>query len=201
MVELLVPKIYTPKGLVKENILSGKKVLDLGCGTKKLPGSIGVDVKKHPSVDVVHDLNKSPWPFKNSSFDMILAQHIAEHVDDFISFISEIHRIAKNNAHIIIQAPYFRSVNAFADPTHKRFFATHSLDYFLKKDIVLSTYNYTNFKFRQVGFWIEWPTKRRSFFGKLFNKFIHRHPDFYDQYLSILCPANTLTWELICEKP
>src|SRR3989344_8817342 len=34
------PRIYTPSGFVREDILAGIRALDLGCGTKKLPGSV-----------------------------------------------------------------------------------------------------------------------------------------------------------------
>ena len=40
-----------------------EKVLDLGCGLRKTPGSVGCDMISLPSVDVVHDLNSFPYPF------------------------------------------------------------------------------------------------------------------------------------------
>ena len=36
------------------------KVLDVGCGTAKVNGAIGIDRINLPGVDVVHDLNKFP---------------------------------------------------------------------------------------------------------------------------------------------
>ena len=41
-----------------------KIIIDLGCGMKKTPNSIGVDSNKSVNPDVVHDLNTFPYPFK-----------------------------------------------------------------------------------------------------------------------------------------
>src|SRR3989344_2310598 len=41
-----------------------EKILDLGCGNHKIPESVGVDFVKIPGVDIVHNLNKIPYPFK-----------------------------------------------------------------------------------------------------------------------------------------
>ena len=34
------------------------KLLDLGCGIRKRPGAVGVDIVPNPNVDIIHDLNK-----------------------------------------------------------------------------------------------------------------------------------------------
>jgi len=39
--------------------------LDIGCGSKKTKGSIGLDIVKHKNVDIVHDLTKFPYPIKD----------------------------------------------------------------------------------------------------------------------------------------
>ena len=45
------------------------KILDLGCGKKKRPGSVGVDINPNSDADIIHDLNVFPYPFENSSFE------------------------------------------------------------------------------------------------------------------------------------
>ena len=40
------------------------KRLNIGCGKKNKNGYINLDLLKLPNVDVVHDLNQFPWPFK-----------------------------------------------------------------------------------------------------------------------------------------
>ena len=51
----------TPKKLYKEleRRYAGKdsRILDVGVGRRKFPGSVGVDVRPHASCDIVHDLN------------------------------------------------------------------------------------------------------------------------------------------------
>jgi SAM-dependent methyltransferase len=109
-----------------------KKILNLGCGTKKMSGAIGVDLIKLPDVDVVCDLNSKDWPFENESIDEIYAFHVLEHLDDTLNFMNEVHRILRNYGTINIRVPHFSHTNAYVDPTHKRFFALDTFNYFTK---------------------------------------------------------------------
>jgi SAM-dependent methyltransferase len=70
-------------------------VINLGCGTRKEKGHIGVDIVKWPDTDVVWDLNDHPYPFENESADMIIAEEIIEHLKDPKRFMEEVHRILK----------------------------------------------------------------------------------------------------------
>ena len=63
---------------------SNKKVLDIGCGKNKLPGSIGLDLKPLEGVDVVHDLNCYPYPFPEDTFDFIRLSHVVEHLESIV---------------------------------------------------------------------------------------------------------------------
>ena len=95
--------------------------IDLGCGEHKTKGLLGVDIIKHPNVDIVHDLSLYPYPFENNSIEYIQANHVLEHVPDFIKTVEELYRICKDNAVIEIRCPHascFQTV--WADPTHKR---------------------------------------------------------------------------------
>ena len=58
--------------------------IDLGCGEEKMPDAIGVDIEKLPGVDIICDLKKFPWPFKDSSFNEIYCSHMLEHFSDMI---------------------------------------------------------------------------------------------------------------------
>ena len=104
--------------------------LNIGCGKKPLKGYINLDFVKLPGVDVVHNLNKFPYPFKNNQFDEIFADNVLEHLDDLIRVMEEIHRISKKNAKIKIIVPYYNHHFAYQDPTHKHFFTLDSFDYF-----------------------------------------------------------------------
>jgi SAM-dependent methyltransferase len=110
-------------------MISGN-ILDLGCGARKTPGSIGLDRENLPGVDVVHDLGKYPYPLETSRFERIVMRHAAEHVDDVIRLMEEVHRIGKPGARVEIYAPHYTSSNSYRDPTHKHHFSLFSFDFF-----------------------------------------------------------------------
>ena len=41
------------------------KILDLGCGSVKVEGAVGLDNVGIPGVDIVHDLLDFPYPIEN----------------------------------------------------------------------------------------------------------------------------------------
>lgn len=108
------------------------KKLNVGCGQIIKPGYVNLDIINLVGVDIVHDLNKFPYPFKENSFDEILCDSILEHVDDFIKVLKELHRIAKPGAVLNIAVPFWNSTIAWADPTHKRGFTLDTFTYFEK---------------------------------------------------------------------
>jgi ubiquinone/menaquinone biosynthesis C-methylase UbiE len=81
---------------------------------------VGVDYKDCKGVDVVHDLEKFPWPFDDNSVDEAYACHYIEHVSDMTKFMEELHRILKPGAKALIIAPYWNSMRCWQDPTHKQ---------------------------------------------------------------------------------
>ena len=96
-----------------------QKILDLGCGpNQKKPGSIGLDKRPAPHVDVVHDLNAYPYPFSNDEFDYIEMSHIIEHVDRPLLLMNEVHRIAKDGATVRIITPHYSSQLSYGDLEH-----------------------------------------------------------------------------------
>jgi len=193
--ELWAPRIFTARGFVKTNILNGAKALDIGCGGRKLPGAQGMDKLALSGVDIVHDFNRMPWPLKDSSCDVVLMNQALEHADDVVAVMNETHRVLRPGGRAIIQVPYFRSVDAYTDPTHKHFFTARTLDYFVAGS-GLSKYRYSDSLFDKKGFWYGWPHPSRSPMRQAFKNFMHEHSDFYDQYLSHFFPTECLTWEL-----
>jgi SAM-dependent methyltransferase len=195
MESLWAPRIFTLRGFVKEDIFAGKKALDVGCGWRKLPGSVGMDILKFPGVDVVHSFNTFPWPFADNTFDVILMNHALEHVGDVVATMEELHRILKSGGRAVLQVPYFRCIDAYNDPTHTHFFTARTLDYFIK-GAGLSKYEYSNKLFEKRGWWYGWPHPSKNPARQVLKNFMHKHPDFYDQYLSHFIPTECLTWEL-----
>ena len=108
------------------------KVLELGCGFNKTPGAIGVDVIEGSHADIIHNLDKFPYPFADNEWDRILCRCVLEHVDDFIETVNEIWRIARPGAMVEVSGPFMSSVNFYSDPTHKRAFTSKTFDYFIE---------------------------------------------------------------------
>lgn len=192
---LWAPRIYTPRGFVKENILGGRRALDVGCGGRKLPGASGMDILALPGVDVVHDMNKTPWPLGEGEFDVVFLNHALEHADNVVKTMEETHRVLKPGGRAVIQVPYFRSIDAYNDPTHAHFFTAHTLDYFIK-DAGLAGYRYSDALFEKKGFWYGWPHRSRNPLRQALKSLMQTHPRWYDQYASLVVPVECLTWEL-----
>jgi len=102
-----------------KTIKKGEKVVDLGCGHDPyMKADVYVDFYIEDDAQregvpinreildtkefVLWDLNKYPYPFKDSEFDFVIASHIAEHLDNPMSFCQEIQRIGKRG---YIEAP------------------------------------------------------------------------------------------------
>ena len=51
---------------IEKNIQSNLKTLDFGCGQDKIENSIGIDKIKSKNVDILHNLDQYPYPFKDS---------------------------------------------------------------------------------------------------------------------------------------
>jgi SAM-dependent methyltransferase len=112
---------------------SEKVILNIGCGTTRIPGSIGVD--KFPIqdfVDVVHDLDVVPYPFEDNSVDRIHMYHVLEHLHDPLFKVEELHRILKPGGKLYIRVPHFSSMGAFSDMTHVRPFGHGSFQCFVE---------------------------------------------------------------------
>ena len=104
--------------------------LNLGCGTDIKEGYLNLDCAEIEGVDIVHSLEKFPYPFKDNTFEEIIAIHVLEHLDDTVKVMEEIWRICRNNAKVIIRVPYWNSFESIADPTHKKLFNQYSFEFF-----------------------------------------------------------------------
>jgi SAM-dependent methyltransferase len=172
-----------------------KKILDLGCGNTKRPNSIGVDFNSRTAADVVHDLNASPYPFEDLSFDEIYLDNCLEHLDDVILVMEQVHRICKTGGLVKVIVPYFRSLWAFGDPTHKKFFTVRSFEIFDIDSEVAKRYDYTRarFKIEKIVFN---ETLKNSLIKKILLRVANRWPFRYEYYLSHLYPLDDLSFYL-----
>jgi SAM-dependent methyltransferase len=103
--------------------------VDLGCGARKAPGFIGVDVFPAPGVDIVADLSTA-FPFADNSVDELRAYDFIEHLPDRLRTMNEIWRVCKDGALVDLFVPSTDGRGAFQDPTHVSFWNVNSFKYF-----------------------------------------------------------------------
>lgn len=175
------------------------KILDLGCGNYKLPGSIGVDSIKLPAVDIVHNLNEYPYPFNNDHFDEVYLRNIIEHVANIIKTMEEVYRITKNQGIIRIFTPHFSSHTSWTDPTHLWHLGARSFDFFCRSS-AMEYYSQANFsieysyiKLNSVYKWlgIEFLINLENHNKKL--NFIRK---FWEKYLCFIIRARFMEFHL-----
>ena len=98
--------------------------LNLGCGYNKYEGYVNVDSAPECKPDTVWDLEKTPWPWKDSSVDEIKLEHVLEHLgqttERYLAIWKEMWRVCRNGALIDIKVPHWNHENFYHDPTHVR---------------------------------------------------------------------------------
>ena len=116
--------------------------LDVGCGEAKNAGCVGMDRRRVRGVDIVHDLEKTPWPLKKESVIQIFASHIIEHIKPwlFIDVMDEMWRVCKVDAQLLISAPYGASRGFQQDPTHCNMVNESTFRYFTPGSPVYNIY-------------------------------------------------------------
>lgn len=117
--------------------------VDLGCGTNKVSGTIGIDQAMITGVDVVGKLDS--LPFRENSVDEVYISHVLEHAPSLTNVMEEIWRICRPNARLHIWAPHFScGLYAWSDPTHERTLTTLTFDYW-SPDSPLNYYSSARF--------------------------------------------------------
>lgn len=96
--------------------------LDIGCGSNRQPGFVGLDIRSLPGVDLVWDFEALPWPLPDECVLIAMASHVVEHINPhkfgFINFMDEVWRVCKPEATFVIATPYWLSKGFAQDPTH-----------------------------------------------------------------------------------
>lgn len=123
--------------------------LNVGCGNDLKEGYINLDVVEYGD-NVKHDLNTFPYPFERNTFDEIFCSHILEHLDNFHNTVTELYRIAKPDAIIIVYAPFFLNTKFFGEPDHKIPFSIRTFD------------NYEWLGERRLKFYEKWKLHHRT---------------------------------------
>ena len=116
------------------------KILDVGCGTNKFEGAIGLDNNPKTAADVIHDLGDLPYPFADDEFDLIVSHHVIEHVPDVMAFVTELHLITRPGGRIRLLTPHYTNPDWANDPTHRNHFNSYSFNTFMPNRQVFDFY-------------------------------------------------------------
>jgi SAM-dependent methyltransferase len=179
----------SPEGVqayIRARHAAGRPVIvDLGCGGHKVRGAFGVDLVALPGVDLVHDLDETPYPLPESCADEIVLTHVLEHVADPLVLLEETWRLARAGATVTIRTPHYSGIYAWKDPTHRRAFTSESFHYFGENDYSY----YTHARFRVVNvrlkYFLEeefWPWPHRAW-GRAVQWILDAHPTFAERFL------------------
>lgn len=84
------------------------KKLNLGCGTKKIPGCDNADSFEGSGADFIFSMLER-FPFEDETYDIVYLFHVIEHIPrqahPFV--LNEIHRILKPEGRFIVSYPEF----------------------------------------------------------------------------------------------
>lgn len=168
---------------------AAKKKANFGCGTDYKDGWINTDISdidiygRKIKVDVIHDLNKYPWPFRKEEFDEILMKGVLEHIRDLENGIRELRRVSKNGAKITVNVPYFMSYFAYREIyTHKFSLNSFQLFNIFKKNGINLIYK----RLINNNKWLRWI---ENFVNM--NSFTQ---NFYERFLAGIFPMNQIEW-------
>jgi 2-polyprenyl-3-methyl-5-hydroxy-6-metoxy-1,4-benzoquinol methylase len=120
----------------------GERVLDVGCGEGRFAHELaragasvlGIDVAEEPlgrarrlhgdlELHVVPEAG--PWPLEDSSFDVVWAGEVIEHVLDTSAWLSEVRRVLRSGGRLLISTPAHGRARLLRLALSKRGFASH----------------------------------------------------------------------------
>jgi SAM-dependent methyltransferase len=169
-------------------------ILDVGCGINKLPGSIGIDRNPASRADVLVELDRFPYPFKDNAFNGLQAIHVIEHVSDVIRAIEEFHRIVRPDGEVYLVTPHYTDFSSFCDPTHRWHLNSYSLRYFGSDNAGYGYYSTARFDETSVQ------VKLLNLWKWLGFEFLVNHSTtfrkFWEHYLCFVVRGKVVEWRL-----
>lgn len=96
--------------------LKGSRVLEVGTGAGYIAHALSKEAKTVDSVDITDDrliktgyrqtiVKDETLPFKAKSFDIVITNHVLEHVPDQVKHLSEIRRVLKDDGLVYLASP------------------------------------------------------------------------------------------------
>lgn len=174
--------------------------VNLGCGNDLRDGYINVDASAAVNPDKVWNLEETPLPFDDNSVDEILANHVMEHIHNFIPLMHDIHRICKPGARIHIKTPFYASWGQFNDPTHVRFFSPFTFNYFNTWTNYSHEVSADKVAFEPAKIRLNYAVGRAKILNWIFNPIVNLHHAFYCRFFAWILPASEIQYELVVQK-
>jgi len=169
------------------------RILDVGCGIRKFPGSIGIDCNASSNADVLCNLDHFPYPFVSDTFDQIRAIHVIEHVADVIKAIEEFHRLSRKGGRILIATPHYTDFSSFCDPTHRWHLNSYSFRYFGEDNAGFGYYSPV--KLREISVRVKVLALWRYLGFELLINHWPRFRKFWEHYLCFVVRGKVLEFE------
>ena len=175
------------------------KILDVGCGTNKHEGAIGLDNNSRTDADVIHDLGSIPYPFPDDEFDLIVSNHVIEHVPDVMAFVTELYRIARHGGHIKLLTPHYTNPDWANDPTHRNHINSYTFNTFIEGREVFDFY--TDVRLKPVKVYVSLLSLWRALGIEFVVNLDQRMPSmrflrkFWEQYLSYMIRGKELRFD------
>lgn len=137
--------------------LKGKLCLDIGCGGHCQPGFVGMDKRELPGVEIVHDLEKFPWPVDSDTVSVILCSHLIEHIKPWlqVDFLDECWRVLMPGGVLMISTPYGGSFRYIQDPTHCAPWNEATAEYFIEGTPLYQVYRPKPWKKKKLYWYIQ----------------------------------------------
>ena len=169
------------------------RILDVGCGPKKYPGSIGIDINPVVHPDVICDWSSS-LPFAASAFDEVRLIHVIEEVGDIFKVLAEVHRISRPGARALIVTPHYTDHASYCSPAHRWHLSSFSFWFFSDEPKEYRYYAPARFRERRVV------VRLLQFWRALGFEFLVNHSRgfrrFWEQYLCFVVRGKAITFDL-----
>jgi SAM-dependent methyltransferase len=148
------------------------RVLHMGPGREERFG-VAVDNLRSVQPDVLVDLNRAPYPFRENTFDAVYAFSVIEHLDNFFGVFGELHRILKPGGFVALLTPHFSDDASYIDPSHRLHLSMRSFDYFIEGTDLFSSFGFyssTRFRIRERLLMLKPPWARVPLMQKAANR-------------------------------
>ena len=153
------------KAKLIHSLLTGRKILEVGCGTGnllqflyddkvELSGSDYSDIylskarEKNPKIKFFKAdlLQKKSWIHLENEFDSVIASEVIEHIEDDLEALNTIHKILKPDGILVLTVPAFNSLYSSLDKKigHYRRYSKKSICNVVKK---------AGFRVERIRYW------------------------------------------------